>query len=519
MKTRILASLFLTFLIFTSCSNDDDAVTPPTMGESKSYSLMSVSNPAISGMVTFEKNDNNSTTVKIDLNGTTSGMHPAHIHMNTAAEGGDIAISLEPVDGATGMSSTTFSAKDNGTAISYEELLNFNGYVNVHKSADDLGTLIAQGDIGQNELTNNSKTYMLGSKANPNIMGDAVFTERANGTTLIEVMLENTPANGEHPGHIHMNTAAEGGEIKVTFTPVNGETGMSKTQVAMLDDGTPITYDELLNYDGYINIHKSADDLGTLIAQGDIGQNELTDNSKTYALDSRANPNIMGDAVFTERVNGTTLIEIMLEGTPANGEHPGHIHMNTAAEGGEIKVTFTPVNGETGMSATQVAMLDDGTPITYDELLEFDGYINIHKSADEIETLIAQGDIGQNELTGESMVYNLGTVGNSGVSGEAVFYQRMNGEALLVIDVMGTMAGDSHPSHIHMGDINNPGAIVVSLDEVNGDTGMSKTNIAMQDDGSTFGYADVLNYNGYINVHKSASELDVLLAQGNIGSN
>ncbi len=273
MKTRILASLLLTFLIFTSCSDDDDAITPPTMGESKSYSLMSVSNPAISGMVTFEKNDNNSTTVKIDLNGTTSGMHPAHIHMNTAAEGGD------------------------------------------------------------------------------------------------------------------------------------------------------------------------------------------------------------------------------------------------------IKVTFTPVNGETGMSRTQVAMLDDGTPITYDELLEFNGYINIHKSADDLGTLIAQGDIGQNELTGESMAYNLGTVANSGVSGEAVFYQRVNGEALIVIDVMGTMAGDSHPSHIHMGDINNPGAIAVSLKPVDGENGMSKTNIAMQDNGNMFGYEDALNFNGYINVHKSANELDVLLAQGNIGSN
>lgn len=396
MKTRILASLLVTFLIFTSCSDDDDAIVTPSMGDSKSYSLMSVSDPSISGMVTFIENDNNTTTVEVDLNGTTSGMHPAHIHMNTAAEGGDIAISLEPIDGSTGMSSTTFSAKDDGTTISYEELLNFDGYVNVHKSADDLGTLIAQGDIGQNELTN---------------------------------------------------------------------------------------------------------------------------NSKTYTLDSRSNPNIMGDAVFTERVNGTTLIEVMLEGTPANGEHPGHIHMNTAAEGGDIKVTFTPVNGETGISRTQVAMLDDGTAITYNELLEFNGYINIHKSADELEILVAQGDIGQNELTGESMAYTLGTVDNSGVNGEAVFYQRVNGEALLVLDVMGTMAGDSHPSHIHMGDINNPGAITVSLDPVDGESGMSKTNIAMQDDGSMFGYEDALNYNGYINVHKSENELDVLLAQGNIGSN
>ncbi|MBA6152007.1 CHRD domain-containing protein [Gelidibacter maritimus] len=519
MKTKILTSLLVTFLMFTSCSNDDDAAMIQETGERKTYSLMAVSDPSISGMVTFVKNTDNSTTVKVDLDGTSSGMHPAHIHINTAAEGGAIAISLEPINGATGMSSTTFSTKDDGTPISYEQLLDFNGYVNVHKSADDLGTLIAQGDIGQNELTTMSKTYALGSKSDPSIMGDAKFTKRVNGTTLIEIMLEGTSAGDEHPGHIHMNTAAEGGDIAVTFTPLDGATGMSKTQVAMLADGTAISYDELLDYNGYINIHKSADDLGTLIAQGDIGQNELTTMSKTYALGSKSDPSIMGDAKFTKRVNGTTLIEIMLEGTTAGDEHPGHIHMNTAAEGGDIAVTFTPLDGATGMSTTQVAMLADGTAITYDELLEFDGYINIHKSADDLGTLIAQGDIGQNELTGEAKAYTLVTVGSSGVDGEATFYERTNGEALLVIAVMGTMNGNSHPSHIHIGDINNPGAIAVSLNPVDGDSGMSMTNIAKLDDDSVFGYEDVLTYNGYINVHKSAAELDVLLTQGNIGVN
>jgi len=520
MNTRILASLLVTFLIFTSCSNDDDnGIMMPDVSDSKSYTLMSVSNEAISGMVTFKKNSNNTTTVEVDLNGTTSGMHPAHIHMNTAAESGDIAISLEPINGSTGISSTTFSTKNDGTPISYEQLLDFNGYVNVHKSADDLGTLIAQGDIGQNELTGNAKVFPLESRSNPNIMGDVTFAERVNGTTLIEVMLSGTSANEEHPGHIHYNTAAEGGDIAVTFTPLNGATGVSKTQVAQLEDGTAITYNELLDFDGYVNVHKSADDLGTLIAQGDIGQNELTGNAKVFSLGSVSNPNIMGDVTFAERVNGTTLIEVMLDGTSASEEHPGHIHFNTAAEGGDIAVTFTPLNGATGVSKTQVAMLNDGTAITYDQLLDFDGYVNIHKSADDLGTLIAQGDIGQNELTGDAMAYNLTTVENSGVNGDATFYKRVNGEALLVIDIMGTMSGDSHPSHIHMGDVNNPGDIVVSLNPVEGETGMSKTNIAIQDGGNEFGYDDVLTYNGYINVHKSATELQTLLAQGNIGSN
>jgi hypothetical protein len=39
---------------------------------------------------------------------------------------------------------------NNGTAITYAELIDFNGYVNVHLSSSNLATLIAQGDIGAN---------------------------------------------------------------------------------------------------------------------------------------------------------------------------------------------------------------------------------------------------------------------------------------------------------------------------------------------------------------------------------
>jgi hypothetical protein len=56
---------------------------------------------------------------------------------------------------------------------------------------------------------------------------------------------------------------------------------------------------KLLDFDGYINVHLSADKLATLVAQGDIGQNDLTDVSKVYALGSVAVARIDGTATFT----------------------------------------------------------------------------------------------------------------------------------------------------------------------------------------------------------------------------
>ncbi|NNE76113.1 MAG: hypothetical protein HKN31_03475, partial [Pricia sp.] len=341
----IVAGIFL----MVGCSSDDGTVPAPdpdpdpdmeetvTETASKTYELGSVADPDISGTAKFVTYSNDSTVIELNLQNTPDGgMHPAHIHFNTAAEGGDIALDLETVDGGTGQSSTHVTTLNDGTAITYEQLLEYDGYINVHLSADELGTLVAQGDIGQNELTGTSKEYPLESVAVDDIDGTATFHERVNGEALAVIQLNNTPDTGSHPGHIHQNTAAEGGDIAFTFNPVNGETGVSMTNVAELDDETSFGYVDILEYDGYINIHLSAEELGILVAQGDIGQNELTGESKEYTLNSVAFAEIDGTATFFERINGEALAVIMLNNTVENGVHPGHIHENSAAEGGDI---------------------------------------------------------------------------------------------------------------------------------------------------------------------------------------
>jgi len=266
---------------FTSCDSDDDGVDVPDFeGETKEYTLNEMSDSGVSGTVTFMENEDGSTTVEFDLNGTPEdGMHPAHIHMGTAAEGGDIAVSFEPIDGATGMSTTEVSTLDDGTTVTYEELVNYDGYINVHLSADELETIVAQTDIGENELTGESVSYDLNEVDVPGVNGSALFEERENGETLVTLMLDGTEEGNEHPAHIHMGSVEDApGAIAITFNPVNGATGMSMTNVAMTDgseeeEAEAVTYEDLLSYDGYINVHLSADDLDTLAAQGNMGAN------------------------------------------------------------------------------------------------------------------------------------------------------------------------------------------------------------------------------------------------------
>ena len=505
-------------LIYLSgCDDDSD---PQLTGDSKTYDLAPVSNPSISGTVTFAERDDEMLVITIDLQGTQSGEnHPAHIHANTAAETGDIVLDLNAVDGATGISETVVNKLNDGTPFDYEDLISLDGYVNVHESASNLGTLVAQGDIGQNELTGDTEQYVLGSVSNPAISGMASFAKRINGETLVTVSLDGTNDGDLHPSHIHANSAAQGGGIVIDLNDIDGTTGESKTNISQRNDATAITYDELINFNGYLNVHLSSAALGTLIAQGDIGQNELTGDKKDYPLGPVSNPAISGTASFEKRKNGTALVTVALTGTTAGNSHPSHIHANSAAQGGGIVIDLKNIDGATGISRTSVTQLNAGTPITYDELLNFNGYLNVHLSAAALGTLVAQGDIGQNELTGDNKVYTLNSVSDTAISGTATFAKRKNGKAMITISLIGTTAGGDHPSHIHANSAAQGGGIKLDLKNISGATGKSVTSVNTLNDGTAITYDELLTYNGYINVHLSAAALGTLIAQGNIGSN
>jgi hypothetical protein len=519
LNTLLLAMVLITVV---GCSNDDDDVimSPLPSGNTITYDLSTKDVAGISGTATFVENTDASVTINLDIAGTPSGgSHPAHIHFNTAAEGGGIALSLAPVDGDSGQSEITVSALDDGTSISYAELIAFDGYINVHLSADELGTIVAQGDIGQNDLTGTTVSYDLAERAVAGISGNVTFSERLNGEALAEIMLSGTPNGGVHPAHIHANTAVEGGGILFSFNPVNGDTGMSATNVAAFDDESPLTYADIEGLDAYVNVHLSADELGTIVAQGDIGQNDLTGTTVSYDLAEKDAPGISGNLTFSERLNGEALAVILLSGTPDGGIHPAHIHENTVVEGGGILFSFNPVDGDTGMSATNVAAFDDESPLTYADIEGLDAYVNVHLSADELGTIVAQGDIGQNDLTGTIFSYDLAERAVAGISGNVTFSERLNGEALAEIMLSGTPDGGVHPAHIHANTAAEGGGILFSFNPVDGDTGMSATNVSAFDDESPLTYADIEGLDAYVNVHLSANELGTIVAQGDIGQN
>lgn len=243
--------------------------------------------------------------------------------------------------------------------------------------------------------------------------------------------------------------------------------------------------------------------------------------SEIFNIEAFEDSNIFGTIEYFKNSNSTITIEVNLVGTESNQSYPAKIVFDTAADydatNTEVAINLVPVDGNSGKSRTTFSTLEDGTFISYEALLDFDGNIVINKS-ETSQVIVTQSDIGQNILTTNTVSYPLSEVDVSDISGTITFTERVNGEALAEISLVGSPEGGVHPAHIHSGSVATaPGAIAFTFNPVI--SKISKTNVAKLDDGSPFGYDDVLSVNGYVNVHLSATNLGIILAQGNIGAN
>ncbi|WP_375562016.1 hypothetical protein ACE193_05555 [Bernardetia sp. OM2101] len=134
-----MALILFTFMA-ASCGDDSDDEDPL---QTKTYTLESVGGSGVAGTVTFTEVNATSTTVTTSLTGAPDGgSHPAHIHDGVSGSGGDVAFNIGPIENSTNTATVT---------ASYDELINYNGYVNVHLSADSLQVVVATTNIGSNE--------------------------------------------------------------------------------------------------------------------------------------------------------------------------------------------------------------------------------------------------------------------------------------------------------------------------------------------------------------------------------
>ncbi|NNK17632.1 MAG: hypothetical protein HKP49_00605 [Maribacter sp.] len=146
MKSSLTISVLVLAFLLLACSKDD--VEKAVILQSVEYSIYDVSSSNISGKATFTQEDNGSTHVLIELEGAFTSENPAYIRFNSAAEGGDVAITLNACQ--CSISDTTITQLDNGRPITYEGLINLNGHITIHTGAGHQAPIAAVADIGSN---------------------------------------------------------------------------------------------------------------------------------------------------------------------------------------------------------------------------------------------------------------------------------------------------------------------------------------------------------------------------------
>lgn len=246
-----------------------DSTTPaPTPARKTTYSLKVKDVLGVTGTAIFTETSGTTATIDIELTNAPSGTHPAELCMNSAIEGGLVAITLNPVD-ATGKSSTV------ETSMTYTQLIAYDGFIQVLKSSTEPNVILAQGDIGGNVITTTNKTYTLDTIGSFGVSGTALFEKRVNGNTLVTISVTGAIAGEIYPATINLGSieTVGGGPVVKALNNVDGTTGKGYTNIRKLDSGVAITYDNWLVYDGYMNIYQTTANPGNIICHGNIGSN------------------------------------------------------------------------------------------------------------------------------------------------------------------------------------------------------------------------------------------------------
>jgi hypothetical protein len=135
-------------------------------------------------------------------------------------------------------------------------------------------------------------------------------------------------------------------------------------------------------------------------SEDQVVPNDLTGNSVTYALEPASYWNITGTVTFNEKKDGTTRIEIKLNGltdTNADSEFPAHLHFgDVTTDKADVAALLKPVDLKTGVSKTDMSVLSDETLVTFDDLKKLGACVKIHLAAygEGKNVVLAAGNIG-----------------------------------------------------------------------------------------------------------------------------
>ncbi|HEX5555619.1 MAG TPA: hypothetical protein VFX43_20420 [Chitinophagaceae bacterium] len=208
-------------------------------------------------------------------------------------------------------------------------------------------------------------------------------------------------------------------------------------------------------------------------------------------------PQISGTVDFKEILNTDSVdVTIQLQGVSQDGSYPVYLRNGTSIENGAVAYNLGFVDGRNPTLTTSI-------PVSFSNLIKYNGCIDIYRNPNDTVTIVAQSEIGTNEVYKS---YNMSSPLNNTINGEFRIYKRPTG-AYVVIRIDTSVAhtgGVSHPARVYKSD----GTRDFDLSDVSATTGVSATNTPDHT------FDELTHYDGMIKVLASKEVQDVTLSQG-----
>jgi hypothetical protein len=132
-------------------------------------------------------------------------------------------------------------------------------------------------DMSASTTTLRTKEIVLNGTAGSSINGKAVFAENSDHSANILITLQNTVKDTTLVMHIHNGTIASPGTIAIPLSNITGTGAQATGTTLNVTTATSpagsvanITYDNIITYAGYIEVHSNASPAGKMVANADI---------------------------------------------------------------------------------------------------------------------------------------------------------------------------------------------------------------------------------------------------------
>ncbi|PSQ79489.1 MAG: hypothetical protein BRD41_07245 [Bacteroidetes bacterium QS_1_63_11] len=302
---------------------------------------------------TFREVTSGMTFVSLDFSidgatGADSIAPPAHIHNNSAEEGGGIEYYLGPIDG-------TDPDSRSGKLVteSYDTLTEFDGYINIHQSVATLGEVVSQGNIGSNSVVEPppSGTYEL--------LADSSELAPGNTAASVSCLTQTSPDL-----HVFFNPEAEG------IYAWDGTSLIEHRSASELNSDVP---DESNNFDTCDGTVTVEDRVYFILRSSETNDNYVY---KTLTYDASDNDfySFSGANGLTADVSAVYIAGYEFFGSPADGIW----ELNTDVSGN--------FDGDTSRVATNSDLSIDAVDVEGETLY---GYSNSFGSGDLSETIFS----------------------------------------------------------------------------------------------------------------------------------